>query len=68
VRVLAILTWDDNTQNAGIRHKGSMAQDFHAAFELAETPTGIRTADAGSVALATSRRDASMRGGAGRYC
>ncbi len=49
---IPIETWNYTTQEAGIRHMGPMAQDFHAAFGLGETPTGISTVDADGVALA----------------
>lgn len=38
--------------NPGARHIGPMAQDFHAAFGLGDSPTGISSIDTGGVALA----------------
>jgi hypothetical protein len=52
VAALPLATWNWRSQDASIRHMGPMAQDFHAAFGLGETPTGISTVDADGVALA----------------
>ena len=52
VAVLPIATWNWKSQDQSIRHMGPMAQDFHAAFGLGETPKGISTVDADGVALA----------------
>src|SRR5207247_4747229 len=52
VAAMPIATWNWKSQEASIRHMGPMAQDFHAAFGLGETPTGISTIDADGVALA----------------
>ena len=49
---LPLATWNYKSQDAAIRHIGPMAQDFHAAFGLGETDTGITTVDADGVALA----------------
>jgi len=49
---LPIATWNWQSQEEGVRHMGPMAQDFHAAFGLGETPRGISTVDADGVALA----------------
>ena len=49
---LPIATWNWKSQDAAIRHMGPMAQDFHAAFGLGESPKGISTVDADGVALA----------------
>jgi len=52
VAAMPISTWNWKSQDASIRHMGPMAQDFHAAFGLGETPKGISTVDADGVALA----------------
>jgi hypothetical protein len=52
VASMPIATWNWKSQDASIRHMGPMAQDFHAAFGLGETPKGISTVDADGVALA----------------
>ena len=52
VAAMPIATWNWKSQDASIRHMGPMAQDFHAAFGLGETPKGISTVDADGVALA----------------
>ena len=52
VATMPIATWNWKSQDAAIRHMGPMAQDFHAAFGLGETPKGISTVDADGVALA----------------
>jgi hypothetical protein len=49
---LPIETWNFNTQDAGIRHMGPMAQDWYAAFGLGEGNTTISAVDADGVALA----------------
>ncbi len=43
--------WNYKTQDAGIRHVGPTAQDFHAAFGLGEDPLRISTIDADGIAL-----------------
>lgn len=48
---LPISTWEYKV-DSGVKHLGPMAQDFHAAFGLGESPTGISTIDTGGVALA----------------
>ncbi len=52
VAALPITTWTWTTQDPSIRHMGPMAQDFHLAFGLGESPKGISTIDADGVALA----------------
>jgi hypothetical protein len=52
VAVLPIATWNWKSQDPMISHMGPMAQDFHAAFGLGETPKGISTVDSEGVALA----------------
>ena len=52
VAAMPITTWNWKSQDASIRHMGPMAQDFHAAFGLGETPKGISSIDADGVALA----------------
>lgn len=47
-----IQTWNYQSQAAGIRHIGQMAQDFAAAFHVGENDTTISTVDAQVVALA----------------
>ncbi len=49
---IPIETWNFNTQDAGIRHMGPMAQDWYAAFGLGEGDTTISAVDADGVALA----------------
>jgi hypothetical protein len=51
VAALPISTWEYKA-DSGVKHLGPMAQDFHAAFGLGESPTGISTIDTGGVALA----------------
>jgi hypothetical protein len=51
VMSLPIGTWNWKSEDSSIRHMGPMAQDFHAAFGLGETPRGINTIDADGVAL-----------------
>ena len=48
---MPISEWTYTTQD-GVRHIGPMAQDFHEAFGLGTTDTGIATIDADGVALA----------------
>ncbi len=53
VATMPIYTWQYKTQEAGIRHMGPMAQDFHAAFALnGEDDRSIATVDPDGVALA----------------
>lgn len=47
-----MLTWNDKTQNARIRHIGPRAQDFMAAFHVGEDDKHIATIDPDGVALA----------------
>ena len=49
---LPIAFWSYLHQDAGIRHLGPTAEDFHAAFGLGERPTEIATGDLAGVALA----------------
>ena len=49
---LPIASWTYNHEPPGVRHIGPMAQDFHGAFGLGVSPTGISTLDASGVALA----------------
>ncbi|MFO1515001.1 MAG: tail fiber domain-containing protein [Verrucomicrobiota bacterium] len=51
VVALPITSWTFK-ELPGQRHLGPMAQDFHAAFGLGNTATGIATVDADGVALA----------------
>lgn len=48
---MPIREWNYKAQDAGIRHIGPTAQDFHAAFGLGEDPKRISTIDADGVAL-----------------
>ena len=52
VAALPVSRWNYKTQPANVRHVGPMAQDFHAAFAVGESDTGITTVDADGVALA----------------
>ena len=52
VAALPMSRWNYKTQPASVRHLGPMAQDFHAAFAIGESDTGITTVDADGVALA----------------
>jgi hypothetical protein len=52
IAAMPIREWNYKTQDAGIRHVGPTAQDFHAAFGLGEARTRINTIDADGVALA----------------
>jgi hypothetical protein len=52
VAALPLAVWNYKSQDATIRHLGPMAQDFHAAFGLGESDTGITGVDADGVALA----------------
>ena len=45
-------TWNLKSQDPAVRHLGPVAEDFHAAFGLGETPERIQTGDADGVALA----------------
>jgi hypothetical protein len=49
---MPISTWSWRTQDAGIRHMGSTAQDFRDAFGLGQGRRTISTVDADGVALA----------------
>ena len=51
VEALPIATWTFIEESSGT-HLGPMAQDFHAAFGLGNTDSGIATVDADGVALA----------------
>lgn len=48
---MPIREWNYKAQDAGVRHIGPTAQDFHAAFGLGEDPKRISTIDADGVAL-----------------
>ena len=48
---MPIREWNYKAQDAGIRHVGPTAQDFHAAFGLGEDPLRISTIDADGIAL-----------------
>jgi trimeric autotransporter adhesin len=52
VAAMPISTWKYKDDDAGARHLGPMAQDFHAAFGLGESEKGISAVDADGVALA----------------
>jgi len=52
VAALPIQQWRFKAEEAGVRHVGPMAQDFHSAFGLGAVPTAISTVDADGVALA----------------
>jgi hypothetical protein len=52
VAALPIGQWRFKTEEAGVKHVGPMAQDFHAAFGLGAQETAIATVDADGVALA----------------
>ena len=52
VAALSVQTWNYRTQSPDIRHIGPTAQDFHAAFAVGESDTGITGVDADGVALA----------------
>ena len=49
---LPITTWTYRADEAGSRHLGPMAQDFHAAFGLGGNPTKLAPGDMAGVALA----------------
>lgn len=51
VAKLPLSTWEYKGQD-GVKHLGPMAQDFHAAFGLGNTPKGISSIDTEGVALA----------------
>jgi hypothetical protein len=51
VVALPLSTWEYRS-DSGVTHLGPMAQDFHAAFGLGDSPTSISTIDTGGVALA----------------
>jgi hypothetical protein len=52
VAELPLTTWRYKTQPSEVRHIGPTAQDFHAAFGVGESDTGITGVDADGVALA----------------
>ncbi|MCC6988833.1 MAG: tail fiber domain-containing protein, partial [Acidobacteria bacterium] len=64
---MPVREWSYKSQDAGIRHVGPTAQDFHAAFGLGESDVRISTVDADGVALAAARaleaRTAGLREG-----
>jgi hypothetical protein len=49
---LRVRNYKMKDQNDGTRHIGPVAQDFHSAFGVGETETGINLADADGVLLA----------------
>jgi hypothetical protein len=49
---LNIATWNFRQEDAGVRHMGPVAQDFHAVFGLGASETSIATVDTDGVALA----------------
>lgn len=52
VVALPIQEWTYRAEEAGVRHLGPMAQDFHEVFGLGANDTTIATVDADGVALA----------------
>jgi trimeric autotransporter adhesin len=52
VAALRVRNYKMKDQDDGTRHIGPVAQDFHAAFGVGETETGINMADADGVLLA----------------
>jgi hypothetical protein len=52
VAALPVREWNYKTQDDTIRHLGPTAQDFHRAFGIGESETGITGVDADGVALA----------------
>lgn len=67
IAAMPVTEWSYEAQDAGIRHIGPTAQDFHAAFGLGEDPLRIGTLDANGVALAGVRAlEARSRRQAGR--
>jgi len=50
--VLPVREWRYTNENAGVKHFGPTAQDFHTTFGLGTSDTGIGTVDADGVALA----------------
>jgi Chaperone of endosialidase len=52
IAAMPVTEWSYDAQDAGVRHIGPTAQDFHAAFGLGEDPLRIGTLDADGVALA----------------
>ena len=55
IAAMPVTEWSYEAQDAGIRHIGPTAQDFHVAFGLGEDPLRIGTLDADGVALAGVR-------------
>jgi hypothetical protein len=53
VAALPVSSWSYKDDSSGARHLGPMAQDFHAAFGLGASETGIATLDTSGVALAS---------------
>ncbi|HUS82913.1 MAG TPA: tail fiber domain-containing protein [Dehalococcoidia bacterium] len=49
---IPILTWNYKADDPAVRHMGPMAQDFYAAFGLADTDKAIFSVDAYGVAFA----------------
>ena len=52
VAALPISEWSYKADNPSVRHLGPMAEDFHAAFGLGRTNTGLTSVDTSGVALA----------------
>jgi hypothetical protein len=52
LRSVPVTTWNYLTQDRSIRHAGPMAQDFHAAFGLGESPLLINSVDIDGVNMA----------------
>ena len=51
VASLPVTTWSYKAE-AGVRHLGPVAEDFHEIFEVGSTPQGISSIDSSGVALA----------------
>ena len=49
---IPVREWNYKTQDVSVRHIGPTAQDFHAAFGVGDSQTGISIVDADGVALA----------------
>lgn len=49
---LPVTTWNYRSQDPSIRHIGPTAQDFHAAFGVGDSATGINDVDAHGVSMA----------------
>lgn len=55
LRSVPVTTWNYLTQDRSIRHMGSMAQDFHAAFGLGESELLINAVDIDGVNMAAAQ-------------